>query len=213
MREIEDRIGLSAYRHEEDFVGARLPDDACEIELRAGGLMLRARNPEADVEQLMAAGAIALKAMEYPRITATAIRSQHVVPLAAEFQSALASATPSVLGDWTDRVGLYDWSVLYDGIWKGRPYQVEFGIAAAAEMSFRLPGWASRLRDEGADRDEADPMEEPPAASLYVESVWSHSPDDDEGNSLNLETHYTEVIAAANEVVEAFMEMIGSEAS
>ncbi len=56
-------------------------------------------------------------------------------------------------------------------------------------------------------------MEEPPAASLYVESVWSHSPDDDEGNSLNLETHYTEVIAAANEVVEAFMEMIGSEAS
>lgn len=207
LREIEDRIGIAAYRHEEDVVGARLPGSACEVELRPGGLSLRARNPVADVEQLMAAGTIMLKGMDHPRLTDCTARVQHVMPLDSEFAAAVEHSIANVFRGWVARAGMFDYSILYDGTLRGRHYQAEFGVAAGEELAMRLAGWVSRAGPPVTE-SEADPMEGPPPAALYVDSYWSHDPDPDETPIFDLDDYYSEVVLAANEVAEALMESV-----
>lgn len=200
LREIEDTIGISAYRREEDLVGARLPGDGGVIELTPSSLMFQTRRADADAEQLMTAVAMTLKAMEYPRPTEVETSMQHLEPLDDDFPTAITRAVQAVLGGWSTVTGLADFGLLYDGVWKGRTYQAEFGILSKEQVSLRIQGWVSRI----APGNIAEDVPEPAPASLYVDSHWTEAIKDD-GEQFSLDTYYADTVTAGGEVAEALM--------
>lgn len=210
MREVEDRFGVAAYRHDGDLVAAQLAGGLGLVELEPDGLHVRRTSRDGDVSALREVVALALTSLELPAIRHGRAWFKYVRPLDSDLATAVASSMSSVLGEWRVEAGVTDFALLYDGVWRDRDYQLEFGISTGDQIPARLAGVISRTGHRFAGMyPDLGPL---PDANLFVDISWpveDLTPVQTGSYREGIEGFFSQALQSSGEIVDLVAQTIG----
>jgi hypothetical protein len=173
LRAFEDKGVLQAFRVSEETVDAQLPDWTW-LSVAQSGLTLDVLTDKVDVEASWLTIETVIEKLGTLHFSHARVSYQHVVELGVSFEDALTVARNRLYPDvGTDAVVISDWALLADLELAGPPPaegQIEFGIARAWEIPFRLRRAAGRgpgMAHIGEREWVADEFKEP---ALFADS-------------------------------------------